>query len=362
MYERNGKQMPSLDARQLPNTTRGPRTVGQKPGPKVQPAAAPQTAAAPRLLDRLFPWARRAKKTPQPAKSTSPAVRRAPNALPANIARKPVQSRPIARKKADTPPSLDGDIPATNNIKTAGKKPAAPTKAASQDDLPDLFPELSESEADGGSKPLVKDVESPFSGLKLTDDDPKSKDVRSNPSLDKPSKADEKKVAETKIDSERKEKLKKIANRSERKGLKGFCPVALRDDRELLDTVPDFRTVHGSKTFYFSSSDAKVKFDGAPQKYAPINNGNDIVLLNGEKKIVEGSLDHAVWYKDRLHLFSTPATLATFVQEIAKKRAVNESAKQADDDAEEDSEEAASAKVQDSSKGSFEKTLESKKK
>ena len=201
---------------------------------------------------------------------------------------------------------------------------------------------------DKPSIPSLDNSQSPFSGLKLSDDNPKPDGIRSIPGLGEPSDpaeftpndkeekvVDSKDEAESEGDQERKEKLKKIAARSERTGLKGFCPVALRDSRDLVDAVPEFSTVHGSKTFYFSSSDAKTKFDAAPQKYAPVNNGNDIVLLNSEKKEVEGSLDHAVWYKDRLHLFTSPTTLTSFVQEIAKKRAAEE-AENSGEEAEED--------------------------
>jgi YHS domain-containing protein len=398
MYKLNGKQMPPQGVRRVPNTPQDPRAVGQGPATRPRPtAAAPQTAAAPRLLDRLFPWAKRAKRTPPAKQGATPQTRRiltvrriqdqkerrAPNVLPPNIVRKQVQLPPqqqpvqqpfVVETKDNALPSLDGDIPVIESVKNSGEGKVAPKKSASNDDFPDLFPEPEDEESvpsldgppsssnglkltdddpkpkqnDKPSIPSLDNSQSPFSGLKLSDDNPKPDGIRSIPGLGEPSDpaeftpndkeekvVDSKDEAESEGDQERKEKLKKIAARSERTGLKGFCPVALRDSRDLVDAVPEFSTVHGSKTFYFSSSDAKTKFDAAPQKYAPVNNGNDIVLLNSEKKEVEGSLDHAVWYKDRLHLFTSPTTLTSFVQEIAKKRAAEE-AENSGEEAEED--------------------------
>ena len=40
--------------------------------------------------------------------------------------------------------------------------------------------------------------------------------------------------------------------------------------------------------------------------------GQDAVLLK-EKVTKEGSLDHAVWFKDRLYLFTSQKTLEQFV-------------------------------------------------
>ena len=51
-------------------------------------------------------------------------------------------------------------------------------------------------------------------------------------------------------------KQEMIAARKGLRGLKGFCPVVLRDDRDLVDAHSQFRVIFNSKTYYLSSSEA----------------------------------------------------------------------------------------------------------
>jgi len=108
-------------------------------------------------------------------------------------------------------------------------------------------------------------------------------------------------------------KLEMIAARKGLRGLKGFCPVALRDHRDLVDAQSQFRVIYNEKTYYLSSSEAVSEFHSDPAKYAPASRGADVIHLaiTGEEQ--EGTLDHAVWYKGRLYLFSSAETMETFV-------------------------------------------------
>lgn len=108
-------------------------------------------------------------------------------------------------------------------------------------------------------------------------------------------------------------KQEMIAARKGLKGLKGFCPVVLRDGRDLLDAHSQFRVIYNSKTYYLSSSQAVSAFHSDPAKYAPAVRGCDVIqqAISGEE--IEGSLDFAVWYKGRLYLFSSAETMDTFV-------------------------------------------------
>ena len=104
-----------------------------------------------------------------------------------------------------------------------------------------------------------------------------------------------------------------IAARKGLRGLKGFCPVVLRDDRDLVDAHSEFRVIYNSKTYYLSSSQAVTAFHSDPAKYAPSARGCDVIqqAITGEE--IEGSLDFAVWYKGRLYMFSSAETMDTFV-------------------------------------------------
>lgn len=107
-------------------------------------------------------------------------------------------------------------------------------------------------------------------------------------------------------------KMHAIGERVGQRGLKGFCPVALRDQRQLVDAVPVYSSTFESRRYYFSSVEAKGRFDFYPEKYAPIAAGTDVVVKKTSDQSVEGTLDFAVWYKDRLFLFSSPESLEAF--------------------------------------------------
>jgi YHS domain-containing protein len=109
------------------------------------------------------------------------------------------------------------------------------------------------------------------------------------------------------------EKMRRIRERFGMKGLKGFCPVTLHDERELMDAKPEFHFTHRSQKFHFASAEARDKFEADPSAYAPAAYGADVVALSRDKDVVEGTLDFAAWFKGRLYLFGSQATYETFV-------------------------------------------------
>jgi tetratricopeptide (TPR) repeat protein len=104
----------------------------------------------------------------------------------------------------------------------------------------------------------------------------------------------------------------KLAERRGRDGLKGFCPVALCDERKLVDAQEQFTAEHQGQVYHFASSDAVEKFRADPEKYAPVAGGLDVVAVRQGSEVVAGSLDYAVWYRDKLYLFSSPQRKADF--------------------------------------------------
>lgn len=109
------------------------------------------------------------------------------------------------------------------------------------------------------------------------------------------------------------EKMLKIRERGGMKGLKGFCPVTLHDERELVDAKTEFHATYRGQKFHFASAEAKDKFEEDPSVYAPAAYGADVVALTRDKDVVEGSLDHAAWFKGRLYLFGTQDSHDAFV-------------------------------------------------
>lgn len=103
-----------------------------------------------------------------------------------------------------------------------------------------------------------------------------------------------------------------IQSRAGQAGFKGFCPVELRDRRELIETDPQFSATFGLQSYTFSSAAAKTAFEGDPSRYAPAAGGSDVVLLVNSGEEQPGMLDYALWYRDRLYLFRSRETMALF--------------------------------------------------
>jgi YHS domain-containing protein len=102
------------------------------------------------------------------------------------------------------------------------------------------------------------------------------------------------------------------------KGFRGYCPVALKDERKLIEALPDFESEYHGKLYTFSSAEAKTIFDMNPRKYVPAGEGTDVVRRMGGEKGVSGTLEHAAWYRGRLYLFASAETRNTFVDSPSK--------------------------------------------
>lgn len=117
-------------------------------------------------------------------------------------------------------------------------------------------------------------------------------------------------------DEEQEAKYRILAAFPELDGLKGFCPVVLRNDRELLRAKRQYALSYDGQDYQFSSQAALQKFEQSPEKYVPIARGQDIVQLS-QNQTVTGSLDFAAWYRGRLYLFTNLENLEAFVQSPA---------------------------------------------
>lgn len=121
------------------------------------------------------------------------------------------------------------------------------------------------------------------------------------------------------------ERLRKLADAPEKTGLKGFCPVALRQKGQLIETKPQFNAVYQGQKFHFSSIAAKAAFEKEPQLFVPVHTGMDGVALLDEDESLPGSLDHAVWYQGHLYLFANRTNREIFVSDPELYMAADES-------------------------------------
>ncbi|RLS55730.1 MAG: hypothetical protein DWH91_08500 [Planctomycetota bacterium] len=184
----------------------------------------------------------------------------------------PAEATAVARPAAPLPPPETADTPSNTTAMAPEPLPASQNLGSNTDEEPPLTFNPQESLPATGLRPI-------------------------------PRNAAERTLA----------KREMIAARKSLPGLKGFCPVALRDHRDLVDARSEFRVVYNNKTYYLGSSEAVQTFLGDPAKYAPASRGSDVIQLSVTGEESEGSLEHAVWYKGRLYMFTSAETMDTFV-------------------------------------------------
>lgn len=112
--------------------------------------------------------------------------------------------------------------------------------------------------------------------------------------------------------------LERILARADQTGFKGFCPVALRDHRQLVDADQNIKAEFGLQTYTFSTEEARAAFEASPTRYAPVAGGTDVVAEATEGVQKPGKLDYALWYRERLYLFQSRETMAAFHQNPRK--------------------------------------------
>ncbi len=142
-----------------------------------------------------------------------------------------------------------------------------------------------------------------------------STNIESQPSVDVPEAliaADTERLRQTAEEERRQRQHRQILARAGQTGFKGFCPVPLRERRELVEASPQFTSTFGLQTYTFSSAESKVAFDRDPARYAPVAGGSDIVVLVNSGEEQAGQLDFALWYRDRLYWFCSGETMTLF--------------------------------------------------
>ncbi|QDT17891.1 hypothetical protein [Alienimonas californiensis] len=107
--------------------------------------------------------------------------------------------------------------------------------------------------------------------------------------------------------------LEKLAARADRSLLMGFCPVTLRDDRDLAEGDDHYTAEFEGVDYRFASAAARDKFVADPARYAPAAGGRDLVIASTGWGETVGSLAHAAWYKGRLYLFASRESMRRFV-------------------------------------------------
>lgn len=97
-------------------------------------------------------------------------------------------------------------------------------------------------------------------------------------------------------------------------GLNGYCPVELVENESWIKGESRFAVEYGGKTYFCAGATQRRKFQTNPERYVPVCNGRDPVLLVDQGALSDGKIDHCVVYDGRLYMFSSASSLARFRQ------------------------------------------------
>ena len=219
---------------------------------------------------------------------------------------------------------FDRQVPTTDGDSGAFGVPVAPIEDFNSNlpaiDLPPVgdaesteVDELNQTPATEVTQPVIADAdEAPT----VPADSADRGDLRPVADLPEAMSADEtERLRQTAEQEQRQRQQRQIQVRAGQIGFKGFCPVALRERRELVESSEQFTSTFGLQTYSFSSAESKAAFDTDPSRYAPAAGGSDVVVLvnSGEEQI--GQLDYSLWYRDRLYLFQSRETMTLFAKD-----------------------------------------------
>lgn len=300
-----------------------PQVATPKVAPPAAPAGSPYTGLTitPNETERSLA---RGEELPSPAVNpvARPAVPTAPST--ANS----FAEAPLVEPTQPKLPVLEPDHDASNLF----PPPAASVgKKSSADDFLELADDDEDDDEDFGDKPRndeplnlpEPDLPAPEQPKPATTEKPAKKIAENAPEkiVEKPAPAAPAKPAELPAKPAAEKPTEKAAEKpapsppESLKGLKGFCPVILKDERRLVEARAQYKLEYRGKTYTFSSQEAKLTFEANPTKYVPVEEGRDVVrLAGGNRDELDGTLEHAAWYRGRLYLFSSEATRREFVE------------------------------------------------
>jgi protein disulfide-isomerase len=95
-------------------------------------------------------------------------------------------------------------------------------------------------------------------------------------------------------------------------GLDGFCPVQLVDNSRWEPGKRAWGAIHRGRTYLFAGMEERTRFLANPDRYAPINSGDDVVLSLDQGRPVPGHREHGVQFEGHVYLFASEATLGKF--------------------------------------------------
>ena len=94
--------------------------------------------------------------------------------------------------------------------------------------------------------------------------------------------------------------------------LDGYCPVQLTEKKVWTRGDVHYGLVHQGQTYLFAGPEEMQRFYDNPERFAPVNAGNDIVLTVEKQQTTPGFRKHGVYYGGRIYLFAGEASVKKF--------------------------------------------------
>jgi YHS domain-containing protein len=94
--------------------------------------------------------------------------------------------------------------------------------------------------------------------------------------------------------------------------LGGYCPVELARNGRWVPGDLRWTVVHEGRIYRLSGAQQRQDFLANPAGFAPVNSGNDAVLLVDQNRTVAGQPAYCATYDGRLYMFSSADTQARF--------------------------------------------------
>jgi YHS domain-containing protein len=94
--------------------------------------------------------------------------------------------------------------------------------------------------------------------------------------------------------------------------LDGFCPVQLVERATWTPGNKAWGARHRGRIYLFAGPEEQRRFLADPDRFAPVNSGNDLVLTVEKNRAVPGTREHGVYFGGRVYLFADETSLQKF--------------------------------------------------
>jgi YHS domain-containing protein len=225
-------------------------------------------------------------------------------------------SPPATSERAALEPADDGETKIAKSLPTA---PAAITPKTAQGMMDDDEDDEDEDDDEPLTLPL-NDSEKPArkspDPARVAEAEKPVEPAAEKPATEKP--LAEKPASEKPATDKPASEAEKPLTPAPMKCFRGYCPVVLKDDRKLIEAKADIKAEYHGRIYTFSSTEARETFEDNPRKYIPAGDGIDVVRHAAGDSDIEGTLEHAAWYRGRLYLFSSAESRREFVDAPSK--------------------------------------------